>query len=234
MQESATACPAPVPPTSRLLQIGAYGSWVLCFFLLGFFLPPLLENNNLPTPDLERVKLPRPEPLMEFSLEEAGEGANTGMYTRARLTGQWTLLYFGYTNCPNVCSSAVEVLAEVSKKRNAAPNPAARTALVFVTLDSSRDTPAALRRFLGRTEAEFTALRGSEKQIARLAQQLGILHTLGPVDVQGGYLIDHPATILLIDPSAELRAGFAMPRDANQIIELMSEIETDYLAAKKG
>ena len=234
MQESAADCPVPVPPTSRLLQMGVYGSWALCLFLVGFFLPPLLENNNVATPELDRVKLPRPEPLMEFSLEEVGGDNNPGTYTRARLTGQWTLLYFGYANCPNVCSSAVDVLAEVSKKRNAAPHPATRTALVFVTLDPSRDTPAALRRFLGRTDAEFTALRGSEKQIARLAQQLGILHTLGPVDAQGGYLIDHPATILLIDPSAELRAGFAMPRDANQIIELMSEIETDYLAVKKG
>ena len=232
MQESATARPAPT--AARLARAGGYGLLALCLFLVGFFLPPLLEEKRFPDLDVERVKLPHPEPLMEFSLEEVSADTQPRVYARARLTGHWTLMYFGYTNCPNVCASAVAVMAEVAKMRNAVPRTVHRTELVFVSLDPSRDSPAALRRFLGRTDAEIAALRGSEKQIARLARQLGILHTPGPVDAQGGYLIDHPATILLIDPSAALRAGFTMPRNADQIIELMSEIEAEYKAAKDG
>jgi protein SCO1/2 len=234
LQESARACPAPERYTSRLGLIGAYALLALCLFAVGFWLSPLPEEDNAPALDLERVKLPRPEPLTEFSLQEVEEHAAHAPYTRARLLGQWTLLYFGYTNCPDVCGSALSVLAQVSTRLRAAPNAMAGTGVVFITLDPARDSPAALRRFLGRVDVDIVALRGNEQQIAGLAQQLGILHLPRPPDAQGGYLVDHPATILLIDPSAELRAGFSMPRDAMRIVELMMEIEADYRAAKKG
>lgn len=234
MQEPAHADPAPALSPSRMILTSVYGLLALGLFAAGYLLSPLIFEDSAPALDRERVKLPRPEPLTAFSLQEVGGDADSAPYTRARLLGQWTLVYFGYTNCPNVCGSALTVLAEVSTRLRTTPSAMSGTELVFVALDPARDSPAALRRFLGRADADIVALRGNEKQIAAIAQQLGILHSLRPADAQGRYLVDHPATILLIDPSAELRAGFAMPRDANRIIELMMEIEADYQTAKQG
>ena len=211
----------------------------LCFFAAGFLLLPLLEDGNGPATSLESVKLPRPQLVGEFSLNDVAANVNSGAYTRERLLNQWTLVLFGYTHCPDVCRPTLAVLADVARRLRAAPQWTARLEstrleLVFVTVDPSRDTAAVLRDFVAGAGADVVGLRGSEKQIANFARQLGIMHLRGPADPQGGYLVDHPATILLIDPSARLRAGFSMPRDAARIVELASEIAADLESEQEG
>ena len=235
MTEPTTAHAQTIRPVVR---VTGYALLALGFFLAGFLLLPLLEGEDAPALDLERAKLPRPVPVKEFVLDVVGENADAGAYTRERLLDRWTLMYFGYTQCPDVCRPTLAVLAEVARRLRAAPQWADRLALaklelVFVTVDPSRDTAAVLGNFLAAADADFVGLRGTEKQIANLAQQLGIMHLPGPADPQGRYLIDHPATILLIDPSAHLRAGFSMPRDAARITELASEVATQFEAAQR-
>jgi len=222
-----------------VVRVTGYVLLALGFFVAGFLLLPLLEGEDAPALDLERAKLPRPVPVNAFVLDVVGENADPSAYTRERLLGQWTLMYFGYTQCPDVCRPTLAVLVEVARRLRSAPQwtarlASAKLALVFVTVDPSRDSAAVLRNFLATSDAGIIGLRGSEKQIAHLAQQVGIMHLPGPADPQGRYLIDHPATILLIDPGARLRAGFSMPRDAARITELASEIATEFEAEQRG
>jgi protein SCO1/2 len=209
-----------------------YGLLALGFFVAGFALLPMLVDNNEPAVSLERTRLPRPEPVGEFSLEDVSGNVNARLYTRARLLNQWTLMYFGYTSCPDVCRPSLAVLAEVARRLGA--ENSTRFESIFVSIDPRRDTAALMRGFLAAAGDGIIGLRGSEKQIANLARQLGILHLPRASDPQGGYLVDHPATILLIDPSAELRAGFTMPRDPARITEQIMEIVAEYDAAQKG
>ena len=239
MTESATTRPLPARAGRPGLRLIGYALLALGFFAAGFLLLPGPEDGSVPGIDLERVKLPRPVPVGEFLLTDIDGNINSSAYTRDRLLNQWTLMYFGYTHCPDVCSPTLAVVAEVARRLRAAPQWADRLAstkleLVFVTVDPSRDTPAALRDFLAATKIEMVALRGNEKQIAGLSQQMGIMHLPGPTDSQGRYLIDHPATILLVDPGAQLRAGFSMPRDVARIMELMSEIADEFDAEPSG
>jgi protein SCO1/2 len=242
LAESPSTDPLAARTGGRVLRVIGYALLAMCFFAAGFLLLPLLDNGNAPGGDrgvdLERVELPRPVPIGEFALTDIDGNVNSGAYTRDRLLNQWTLMYFGYTHCPDVCSPTLALLAEVARGLRATPQWTARLAstrleLVFVTVDPSRDTPAALRSFLATTETDIVALRGDEKQIAGLAQQMGIMHLRGPADARGRYLVDHPATILFVDPRAHLRAGFSMPRDAARIVELMSEI-ADRFDARRG
>jgi protein SCO1/2 len=143
-------------------------------------------------------------------------------------------MYFGYSHCPDVCRPSLEVLAEIARDLRARPAWTSRLEPVFVTVDPARDTPGVLRAYLSRSGAEPVGLRGSEKQIAGLAQQLGILHTPRAADAAGGYLVDHPATILLIDPSAHLRAGFSLPHDPGRIVEQILDIEHAFAAERAG
>ena len=227
--------PAPATQSRRpYTLVAGYVLLALGFFVAGFLLLPLLEEDNRPAVSLERIKLPRPQPVKDFSLDAIDGNVNSGAYTRERLLNQWTLMYFGYTHCPDVCQPTLAVMAEIARRLRAAPHWTARLELVFVSVDPSRDTPAVLRDYLGAADANVVGLLGSEKQIANLAQQVGIMYLAGPANQQGGYLIDHPATILLIDPSAELRAGFAFPRDAARVAEVVSEIAEEFEAEQEG
>jgi protein SCO1/2 len=238
LTEPAAAHPVQPLTSRRVARVAGYVLLALCFFAAGFMLAPLPEDRDLPAVSLDRVKLPRPVPVKEFALDVVDGNVKSGAYTRERLLNQWTLMYFGYTNCPDVCRPTLAVLAEVGRRLRAAPQWTARLAsskleLVFVTVDPSRDTAAAVRDFLAATDAGIVGLRGSEGQIANLAQQLGIMSLPEPADPQGRYLIDHPATILFIGPGARLRAGFSMPRDADQVTELVSEIATQFEAEQQ-
>jgi protein SCO1/2 len=230
-----TVAPAARIRTGRpYALVSGYVLLALGFFVAGFLLLPLLKDDNRPAVSLERIKLPRPEPVKDFSLDDVDENVSFGAYTRERLLNQWTLMYFGYTHCPDVCRPTLAVMVEVARRLRAAPHWSARLELVFVSVDPSRDTATVLRDYLRAADAGVVGLRGSEKQIANLAQQLGIMYLAGPADQHGDYLIDHPATILLIDPGAKLRAGFSLPRDATRVAELVSEIAQEFETGQEG
>jgi protein SCO1/2 len=215
-----------------LLAIG-YVLLALGFFAAGFLFMPEFEAGNAPALNLERTKLPRPQPIGAFTLDDIGGSGQSAIYTRERLLGQWTLMYLGYTHCPDVCRPSLAVMAEVARRlRTSGPwlTGGARLEAVFVSLDPARDTPDALRAYLAAAGGAITGVRGKEKQTANLAQQLGILHFPRPADDQGAYLVDHPATILLIDPGAQLRGGFTAPWDTDGITALSTAIAADYRA----
>lgn len=228
--------PAPTPRAQpaarpRLPLMTAYLLIGAVFFAAGFLLLPLLDKTDSTSPPgVERIRLPQPLAVKPFSLEEAGANVNSAPYTRDRLLNRWTLMYFGYTHCPDVCRPTLTAMAQaVQDLRRAGGDPTGDSAmtdlqLVFVSLDGARDTAAALRAFVAGAGADMVALRGSEKQIADLAGHLGILHSRRPADDRGRYLVDHPATVLLIDPRARLRAGFSMPGDAARIVEISAAI----------
>ena len=216
----------------RWLAAGAYLALILGCFLAGFLLVPRPAVDPAPSTDLERIELPSPQPVGDFALEEVDP--RNGPYTRDRLVGQWTLMYFGYSHCPDVCRPTLEVLADVARGLRAAPGWTAELELVFVTVDPARDTPEVLRAYLSRTTADLVGLRGSEHQIAALAAELGLMHAPGDADDSGNYLVDHPATILLIDPDARLRAGFPLPHDPGKMVERVLVIEAAFASGRAG
>jgi len=227
--------PAPlhrVRGNQRLRTALAYSALVLACFLAGYLLVPAPARDAAQAArvSVERVRLPRPQPLADFTLEDIDHPGDP--YTRARLLGQWTLVYLGYSHCPDVCRPTLGVLAEVARSLRDNPRWKTRLGLVFVTVDPVRDTAAVLRDYLAGTDANLSGLRGSEARIAGLAHQLGIMHIPGDADDAGGYLVEHPATILLIDPAAALRAGFPLPHDPARIAEHIVDIEREFAAGQ--
>jgi protein SCO1/2 len=211
----------------RLLTAGAYLVLVLGCFLAGYLLVPGLQVGSAPPASTiaQRVELPRPLPVPDFSLEDVDAPDGAGTYTRDRLLGQWTLMYFGYSHCPDVCRPTLQVIAQVARAVRANADWTAEIEPVFISVDPARDSAAALRDYLSRVPVDLTGLRGSERQVAALAGQLGLLHARRDADAAGDYLVDHPATILLIDPAAQLRAGFTLPHDPAHIAGHVRRIE---------
>lgn len=136
-------------------------------------------------------------------------------FDATRLKNQWTLLFFGFTNCPDVCPATLTILAQVEKKLQHLP-PSQQPQIVLVSVDPQRDTPEQLKKYVSFFSPTFLGLTGSSENIEALTGAMMV-----PVAIQklpnGGYTVDHSAAIFLIDPSGAMHALFSTPHDAAKI-----------------
>ncbi len=131
-------------------------------------------------------------------------------FARDDLQGGWSLLFFGYTNCPDVCPATLATLASFEKQLRAAGSPAPPR-VVFVSLDAARDTPAQLARYVPYFDPQFLGVTApTQAAIETLARQLGIVVLLSPRP-DGSYTVDHSTAILVVDPAGRLAAVLTGP-----------------------
>jgi protein SCO1/2 len=115
--------------------------------------------------------------------------------TEADLRGRPTALFFGFTRCPATCPVTLQVLTNVLGRMG---TDADRLNVVFVTVDPERDTPEAMRDYLGSFDPRIRGFRGTEAELAAMAQAFKIQYRRVPLD-GGDYTMDHTAAVLLID-----------------------------------
>jgi protein SCO1/2 len=155
--------------------------------------------------------LPEPRVIDDFQLLDH----NGRPFTLQHLRGQWSLLFFGFTNCPDVCPSALYDLNLVSAQlapRHANAAPLHR--VVFISVDPERDTPEVLSRYVAHFNPEFTGVSGAQEQLAALSAQLGIAYQVeahGPGAERYGVV--HSSSVILTDPGGRLRGVFTAPLD---------------------
>ncbi|MDH3400884.1 MAG: SCO family protein [Chromatiales bacterium] len=145
-----------------------------------------------------------------------------------QLQGRWSLVFFGFTHCPDVCPTTLTILGQVAKGLSDLPETR-QPRLVFVTVDPERDVPAVIKGYVEHFDKNMIGLTGELAQIEALAAQLGVAFQKVPLD-QGGYSMDHSAAILLLNPGAELNAIISAPHtvegiseDYRKIVEFMDE-----------
>lgn len=148
--------------------------------------------------------LPRARPLAEFQLQDMSERN----FDLNNLRGHPTLLFFGYTNCPDVCPTTLATLAQLQRQ---APLPG--TEVVFVSIDPERDSASALRAYLGAFSDRFVGLRGDRAALAPLLKSLNAIAVRDELP-GGGYTMDHSATLYLLDTGGRLVAVFSPPFSA--------------------
>jgi protein SCO1/2 len=132
------------------------------------------------------------------------------------LRGRWSLLFFGYTNCPDFCPTTLSTLAAL-EKRLRQEGDAARPQVVFVSVDAKRDTPAQLAKYVPYFDPEFIGVTAADQPaIEALARRFGVAVALSPPKADGSYTVDHSAEIFVIDPAGKLAAVLTGPftRDA--------------------
>jgi len=172
----------------------------------------LKERNNAP-PALERATLfQAPRPLAELALiDHAGQAFELG-----RLRGRWTLLFFGFTHCPDICPMTLALLADVRRALADLP-PELRPAVVLVTVDPLRDTPDVLARYVRHFDPEFVGVTGSPDAITELTRELGVAVMVAAPAADGSYTVDHSAAVFVIDPDAAYTAVFSTPHEVDTI-----------------
>jgi protein SCO1 len=135
--------------------------------------------------------------------------------TRAGLAGRWTLLFFGFTHCPDVCPMTLQVLARAQQALEDAPGEL-RPAIAFVSVDPGRDKPGQLAHYVAAFDADLRGLTGDDAALTTLTKALGAAYVR--VDgANGDYTMDHTAAVFLLDPQARYVAVFTPPHDARTI-----------------
>lgn len=165
-----------------------------------------------PRPDLRALALlPEPRAIAEFELSQP-DGTRFGL---GDLRGPWSLLFFGFTSCPDVCPSTLYDLDQMGDRlENAGFGRRGLYQVVFVSVDPERDDPETLRRYVRHFDPDFRGVSGTHPQLSGLAGQLGLAyrvdeHTTGAET----YAVVHSAAVVLVDPQARLRGAFAPPFD---------------------
>jgi protein SCO1 len=122
--------------------------------------------------------------------------------TLADFKGQVVAVFFGFTQCPDVCPTTLAELAEVKKRLG--PD-GAKVAGVFVTVDPDRDTPPLLKAYVTNFDPGFVALRGTPEQTAATAKHFKVFYAKVPGKTEGSYTIDHTAGTYLFDTQGRVR-----------------------------
>lgn len=166
----------------------------------------LRQATGTPAPLERATLLDKRRALADFALtDQAGRP-----FGRTQLRGRWTFLFFGFTNCPDVCPTTLATLAEV-RRRLADLQAADRPAVVLVSVDPARDTQEVLGRYVAHFDPQFLGVSGPQAALEVLTRDLGVAFSIGPPSADGNYSVDHTAAIFLIDPTAAFAAVFGSP-----------------------
>jgi protein SCO1/2 len=142
---------------------------------------------------------------------------NGQVRTLAEFKGKVVFLFFGFTQCPDVCPTTMAELAEV--RRRLGPD-GDKVQGVFVTVDPERDTPELLKGYLGSMDPSFVGLTGTPDEIKAAAKEFKVFYQKVPTQ-NGNYTIDHTAGAFVFDPSGQVRlfVRYGVPVD-----DLVSDI----------
>jgi len=179
----------------------------LCAALAGFWLARELDSS---APQLASgTWLTVPRRVADFQLtDHQGQP-----FTARELQGRPSLVFFGFTHCPDVCPTTLVKLAQVKK---AAAIPGLQ--VLFVTVDPQRDTPAAVGTYAHAFDPEFIGLTGDPKAIEKMTAAFGVAALR--VDLPGGdYTMDHSAAVFLVDANARIVGLFTPPFDTRRFAQ---------------
>ena len=198
----------------------AWGPWLLiagaALALVGGYLVwHGMPGKPLPAGDLPRViEVRNGEALPPFSLQ-----GTQGEFGNDKLLGRWTFMFFGYTQCPDICPSALSLMKalRVQLATNGAVAPAPTFQVVFVSVDPRRDTRELLAQYLAAFDPSFIGASGDDASLAELAAKLGVQYRRHDETDQRNYTVDHSTTIHLVDPTGRLAVVFPHPQDASQM-----------------
>ena len=176
-------------------------------------LPSLLQKK--PTLLTGKI-LTRPMELDNFELIDQ----NNQTFNSESLKGNWTILFFGYTNCPDVCPTTIYKLAEVKNDVNQ-NLPSKNFNTVLVTLDPDRDTPERLDEYIGYFDESMLGVTGTYKNIQSFSSNLSVFYQR--INKDGGYDFNHTASIFVFNQDGSL---FATMSPATSVSELRDDFYT--------
>jgi protein SCO1/2 len=178
----------------------------VCVLAAGGFVAAVIWSPKPPLVLATGTILAPARALADFSLiDNQGRG-----FGSANLRGHWSLMFFGYTNCPDYCPTTLTTLAALEKQLRAAKT-VAPPQVIFVSVDAERDTPVQLNQYVPNFDPGFIGLTATDQPaIEALAKKWGVAVKI-QYAANGDYIVDHSAAIFVIDPAGNLAAILTGP-----------------------
>ena len=187
----------------------------LVALILGLTINKVLNGRSQGNPaeliDAGIILLPQSRAVPELEMSD-----ENGQTVRVdQLKGKWSLVFFGYTFCPDICPTT---LAQLRQVKSELPKEAVeRMQVVLVSVDPNRDTPAQLKQYLGYFDKDFRGLTGSLEATQKLANALSIPFI--PADSsKEGYTVDHSGNLAVIGPDGAQRGFIRAPFNNQKLV----------------
>lgn len=183
---------------------------LILFLLLGLLAGGVVVRATLPEPvTWNGTHLSPPMPAAEFTLESAD-----GPVSVSDFRGRAVALFFGYTSCPDVCPTT---LLRLRSALDALGEKRSEVQVVFISVDPERDTPARASAYARAVDPGFVGLSGAPEAIAGVASKYGIYYARAEGSEATGYLVDHSATITVLNPDGKVELLWSPTVTAEQM-----------------
>ncbi len=198
-------------PIQRNIRLTVVALLVIIAIMLAGFFWKMTRPRILTDAELRQygaVELQTPRHFSDFELtDDRGQSFGT-----ANLVGKWTLMFFGFTRCPDICPTT---LAEVARMyRELKPQEQHELQIVLISLDPERDTPEKLAQYVHYFHPDFVGATGNSYVLLKLATELNVAYSKVESDPVAGsedYSIDHSANLVLINPNGHYHGFFRPP-----------------------
>lgn len=165
--------------------------------------PVVLESGTLLDP---------PREIASFTLTNKAT-----RFDNESLIGQWQLVFFGFTRCPDICPTTLQLLVDTRNDLSAKLERSQLPEIILVSVDPQHDTPARLADYTEFFDPSVRGVVGSEEELARFSKNLGVLYQKIPLE-DGDYTMDHSGAVIAINPQGEWAAVFSPPLRRNALV----------------
>jgi protein SCO1/2 len=142
---------------------------------------------------------------------------NAAPITQAVFDDRWSIVFFGFTHCPDVCPTTLQVMKNVVSK--ILEQQQTKPQIVFMSIDPARDTSEVMKNYISFFDEEFVGITGDMNTVHALTRALGIVASFtANAEDPKNYSVDHTASLLLIDPQRRVRAKISAPHVADTIV----------------
>lgn len=184
--------------------------------------------------------LPAAKVINDFDLKHDSDGD----FNLKSLKGKWSLFFFGYTRCPDVCPTELYMLSEMMALIEQKPDSVQQIPqVIFVSVDPQQDKLKALKEYAEYYHPSFKGVTGEQNEVDKLASTMGVFYERAymlnqralvideddiPEGLENSYLINHSASIILTNPKGQMHAVFSNPHVPSTIIEDLNKIQLSW------
>ena len=129
-------------------------------------------------------------------------------FTKERLMGKWSMVFFGFTNCPDVCPTTLATLNDTYSKLKDAEKE--KLQIIMISLDAERDSVEKLAEYMPYFNPEFIGVTGNKHFIRRLTAEINIAYNKVPLEGED-YTVDHSTQMVLVNPKGDYHGFFKAP-----------------------
>jgi protein SCO1/2 len=186
--------------------------------------------------------LPKAKQIESFNLIHHAQGQSSGKFNKESIMDNWSMFFFGYTRCPDICPTALYMMSTMMRQIEDNPTAVKQIPqIVFVSVDPQQDKPEALQEFVSFFHPAIIGTTGEQSVVDKLVREVGAIYQRVyylnenvvvfenqdsiPEQLKNAYLIDHSAAIYLFNPDGDLHAIFPMPHEPEVMIRDLAAIQ---------